>query len=78
RVFKYLYTSSYSETNTFYPAYRLTNTDNPKLLRDLRVYVLTNIFFLEELKNLTAAKLQQELNNVRSQYKRKIISCNDA
>jgi hypothetical protein len=89
RVFEYLYTGGYSDglsskalegkLNTiFCPAYHLTDTDDPKLLRDARVYALADMFFLEELKNLSVAKLKQELDNASIQWKRKIALCDDA
>ncbi|KAI1532888.1 BTB POZ domain-containing protein [Pyrenophora tritici-repentis] len=58
RVFEYLYTGDYSDdlSHDF--------EDDPALLKEPRVYVLANMFFLEDLKALATAKLQQKLQNL--------------
>lgn len=38
--------------------------DDPKLLKDPRVYALTDIFFLEDLKALSTTKLRQKLKEL--------------
>jgi hypothetical protein len=38
--------------------------DDPALLKDPRVYALADMFFLEDLKVLCAAKLQQKLQDL--------------
>ncbi|KAF2181491.1 hypothetical protein K469DRAFT_589178 [Zopfia rhizophila CBS 207.26] len=58
RVFEYLYTGDYSDdlSNDF--------EDDPPLLKDPRVYALADMFFLEDLKALSTAKLQLKLQDL--------------
>lgn len=59
RVFEYLYTGDYSEemsTNKF--------EDDPKLITDIRVYVLADMFLLEDLKALSTLKLREKMKEL--------------
>ncbi|KAF2193629.1 hypothetical protein K469DRAFT_239450 [Zopfia rhizophila CBS 207.26] len=59
RVFEYLYTGNYSDS--------LSNKDfeeDPELCKDLRVYVLADMFFLEDLKALALEKFKRNLEDL--------------
>lgn len=59
RVFEYMYTGDYFvdlSTNNF--------EDDPILLKDPRVYVLADMFLLEDLKALSTIKLQEKLKEL--------------
>ncbi|KAF2187414.1 hypothetical protein K469DRAFT_489988, partial [Zopfia rhizophila CBS 207.26] len=58
RVLEYLYNGDYSDdiSNNF--------EDDPPLLKDPRVYALADMFFLDDLKALSTAKLQLKLQDL--------------
>ncbi|KAI1005187.1 hypothetical protein K3495_g3030 [Podosphaera aphanis] len=57
RVFEYLYTGDYSDQFS-----SLTWIEDPDLLKDVRVYLLADVFMIAGLKTLAVAKLQKKLD----------------
>ncbi|KAI0996112.1 hypothetical protein K3495_g12069 [Podosphaera aphanis] len=58
RVLEYLYTGAYSDhlsTDEF--------TDDPELLKDVRVYALADMFLIEDLKAISEAKFEKRIQN---------------
>ncbi|KAJ6276571.1 hypothetical protein J3E71DRAFT_187155 [Bipolaris maydis] len=58
RVFEYLYTGDYPDDLLH------DIEDDPALLKEPRVYALAEMFFLEDLKAVAVAKLQQKLQDL--------------
>lgn len=58
RLFEYLYTGDYPDDLS------QDIKDDPALLKEPRVYALADMFFLEDLKAVAVAKLQQKLQDL--------------
>ncbi|KAI0994485.1 hypothetical protein K3495_g13697 [Podosphaera aphanis] len=60
RVFEYLYTGHYSDELS-----TTELTDDPKLLKDVRVYGLADMFLIEKLKTLSEAKFEEKIQSCK-------------